>query len=74
MVAVQDTFNVRRELDGRVRITVTAPIMLVPPEIALQIGRALFEICGGEVVFADPGQTVIAPPKARLVGNGNGHG
>ena len=65
---MRDTFHVDRMLDGSVKITVTSPVMVVPPDIAVQMGRALFSMAGVETVLAEPGQTVIRPPR----GNGNG--
>ena len=61
-----DTFHVERLFDGRVKIVCTSPIMVVPPDIAVAMGKALVEYGGGEVIFVDPGTTVIRP------GNGNG--
>jgi hypothetical protein len=63
----QGDFNVTRLLDGSVRF-VGPPVFVVSPAIAVQIARAILHEAGVEVVFADPGRTVIRPPA------GNGHG
>ena len=60
----QGTFRVRRHGDGRVWIT-QPPEVIVPRDVAVAMARAILEMAGVEVVFADPGQTVIR-------GNGNG--
>jgi hypothetical protein len=65
----QGDFNVTRLLDGSVRF-VGPPCFVVGPAIAVQIARAILHEAGVEVIFADPGQTVIRPAK----GNGNGKG
>jgi hypothetical protein len=64
----QGDFNVTRLLDGSLRF-MGPPVFVVGPEVAMQIARAILDQVGVEVVFADPGQTVIRPPRA---GNGNG--
>ena len=68
---MQETFHVDRVLDGRVKI-MCPPVMLVPVEMAVEMARAILVMAGVEVVFADPGQTVIRPPGRN--GNGNGTG
>jgi len=60
----QGRFNVRRDLSGRVRIE-CPPLMLVPPDVAVAMAKAMLEIAGVAVQFVNPGQTVIR-------GNGNG--
>jgi len=67
--ASQGDFNVRRLLDGSLRFT-SPPVFVVGPEVGMQIARAILHQLGCEVVFADPGQTVIRPP--HHAGNGNG--
>jgi hypothetical protein len=57
----QGDFHVRRDLDGRVRVT-CPPVMLLPVETTIEIAKALLQIAGVEVIFAAPGQTVIRPP------------
>ena len=47
------------------------PVFVAPPHIALEIARAIIHELGGEVVVADPGQTVIRP-FGKVAGNGNG--
>jgi len=63
-------FNVRRLLDGSLQF-MGPPVFVAPPHIALEIARAIIHELGGEVVVADPGQTVIRP-FGRVAGNGNG--
>ena len=63
MEEIRERFNVRRDLSGRVRIE-CPPIMLVPPDIAVQMAKAIMEIAGVHVVFSDPGQTVLRPPSS----------
>ena len=60
----QGRFYVERDLSGRVRIECPA-LMLIPPDVAVAMARAILEMAGVEVIFADPGQTVIKS-------NGNG--
>lgn len=61
----QGRFNVRRGLDGRVHVT-CPPVMIVTPQMAVRIARAILQEAGVEVVLADPGQTVIRPPAGGL--------
>ena len=65
----QGDFNVTRLLDGSLRFS-GPPVFVVSPAGAVQIARAILTEAGVDVIFADPGQTVIRPP-ARA-GNGNG--
>ena len=65
----QGEFNVTRLLDGSVRFSMP-PVFVVAPAVAVMIARAILQEAGVDVMFADPGQTVIRPP-ARA-GNGNG--
>jgi len=65
----QGDFNVTRLLDGSLRFSMP-PCFVVAPAIAVMIAKAILQEVGCEVVFADPGQTVIRPP--GLAGNGNG--
>jgi 3-dehydroquinate synthase class II len=60
----QGRFNVRRDLSGRVRIE-CPPLMLIPPDVAVQLATAILQTVGVEVTFVNPAQTVIR-------GNGNG--
>jgi hypothetical protein len=66
----QGDFNVTRLLDGSIRFM--GPVcFVVSPMGAVQIARAILHEAGVEVIFADPGQTVIRPP-GRNGGNGKG--
>jgi hypothetical protein len=67
----QGDFTVTRLLDGNLRFN-CPPSFVVAPNVAMEIIRVITDRLGGEVLFADPGQTVIRPPR-QLV-NGNGHG
>ena len=67
----QGDFNVTRLLDGSLRFSMP-PCFVVSPAIAVMIAKAILQEVGCEVVFADPGQTVIRPPGRN--GNGNGTG
>jgi len=68
----QGSFHVERTLDGRVRI-MCPPVMIVPVEYAIRMAHALLTQANVEVVFADPGQTVIRP-NGKILGKGNGNG
>jgi hypothetical protein len=65
----QGEINVRRLLDGSVRY-LGPPCFIVSPQGAIEIARALLHEAGVEVIFADPGQTVIRP--SSVFGKGNG--
>jgi hypothetical protein len=65
----QGVFHVERDLSGRIKIEMP-PVILVPIEVAVEIARAILVMAGVEVIFADPGQTVIRPPGAMAKGNG----
>ena len=62
----QGRFNVRRDLDGRIVITMPPRVSLTD-DVAIQIAVAILRTAGGHVEFADEGQTVIRAPT-----NGNG--
>ena len=72
----QGTINIKRTLDGLIEFTlVSEPSFevkqfIVREHVAFQIVQAILHELGGEVIFADPGQSVIRPP--GLAGNGNG--
>lgn len=57
------TINVRRRADGAIRIECKPPIVVVAPETAIEIAKALLKEAGVEMVLAEPGQTVIRPPR-----------
>ena len=73
----QGDFNVTRLLDGSLRFSMP-PVFVVAPAIAVQIASAILHEAGIEVIFADPGQTVIRPPLGQAFAidpvkrNGNG--
>ena len=62
----QGRFNVRRDLDGRIVITMPPRVSLTD-DVAIQIAVAILRTAGGHVEFADAGQTIIRAPT-----NGNG--
>jgi hypothetical protein len=67
----QGDFNVTRLLDGSLRFM--GPVcFVVSPMGAVQIAKAILQEAGVEVIFADPGQTVIRQPGLGNGGNGNG--
>lgn len=66
MEVSQGTFRVKRRLDGAVVITCPASFV-VPPMMAVQIAKAILKEAGVETVLAEPGQTVIRPPRANVL-------
>lgn len=64
--------HIRRRLDGAVRIEFGSEVILVSPQNAVELAKALLKEAGVDVVFAEPGQTVIRPPRAGIVGGLNG--
>jgi hypothetical protein len=66
----QGDFTVTRLLDGSLRFN-CPQTFVVAPNVAMEIIRVIADRLGGEVLFADSGQTVIRPPR-QLVANGNG--
>jgi hypothetical protein len=64
----QGRFNVRRELSGLVRIE-QPPVVLVRPDVAIEMAVAILKTAGGDVVFADSGQ-IARPTIIRTNGNG----
>jgi hypothetical protein len=69
----QGTFHVERDLSGRVKI-VCPPVMLVPPDVAVEMAKAILKYAGAEVVMADPGTTVIRPNGGNGKNGKNGNG
>jgi len=70
----QGEFNVRRLLDGSLQF-MCPPVFVVSAQGGLQIVRAILSELGGEVIFADPGQTIIRPPSIggrAIAGKANG--
>jgi hypothetical protein len=55
-------------LDGSVQF-MGPSYFVAPPAVAVEIARAFLHEAGAEVIFADPGSTVIRAPH-----NGNGNG
>jgi len=62
--------HIRRRLDGAVRLEFGREVIVVSPDNAIRLARALLKEAGVEMVMAEPGQTVIRPPSTRRVGNG----
>ena len=62
---MNERINIKRMLDGSVQYLGPSAFN-APPLIAIEIARAFLHEAGVEVIFADPGQTVIRPK------NGNG--
>jgi hypothetical protein len=57
----QGRFNVCRDLNGRIIITMPPRVSLTD-DVAIQIAVAILRTAGGQVEFADAGQTVIRAP------------
>jgi hypothetical protein len=55
-------FHIRRRLDGAVRMEFGREVIVVSPENAIRLARALLKEAGVDMVLAEPGQTVIRPP------------
>ena len=64
MEASQGKFHVERDLSGRVKIE-CPPVMIVPADVAIRMAQAILKMAGVDTLFADPGQTVICPPRAK---------
>lgn len=60
-------FHVRRRLDGSVLLRLRPGEFVVSPAHAVKIARAILKEAGVEIMMAQPGQTVIRPPRAGLV-------
>jgi len=61
----QGRFHVKRRLDGAVLVQ-CPPVMVVPPCVAIDMAKALLTEAGVDIVLAEPGQTVIRPPKQEI--------
>jgi hypothetical protein len=62
----QGEFKAKKRIDGAVEIS-CPPHFVVPPNIAVQIAQAILKEAGVTVILANPGETVLAPFKPRLV-------
>lgn len=62
----QGKFHVERDLSGRVKIE-CPPVMIVPANVAIDMAKALLKTAGIEIVLAEPGQTVIRPPRGGIM-------
>lgn len=58
----QGRFTVRRRLDGAVTFE-CPPRFVVGPQQAVTIAQAILKEAGVDIVLAEPGQTVIKPPR-----------
>ena len=56
-----------RRVDGAVRIEFGREVIVVSPMNAVKIAQELLKLAGVQMVVAEPGQTVIRPPR-RIVG------
>ena len=54
--------TIRRRIDGAIRISCNPSVVVISPENAIRLARALMKEAGIEVVMASPGETVIRPP------------
>lgn len=66
-------FHMRRRLDGAVRLEFGCEVIVVSPDNAVRLARELLRVAGVEVVLAEPGQTVIRPPRASQVARQSAH-
>ena len=55
--------QIRRRVDGAVRIEFGREVIVVSPQNAVKLAQALMKEAGVEMVLAEPGQTVIRPPR-----------
>jgi hypothetical protein len=55
--------HIRRRLDGAVRIEFGREVIVVSPQNAIKLAQALLKEAGVDMVVAEPGQTVIRPPR-----------
>lgn len=67
MAAPQGKFHVKRRIDGSVYFRMP-PEFVVAPVLAIQIAQAILKEVGVETIMADPGQTVIRPPRGGMNG------
>lgn len=61
----QGKFHVHKRIDGALVIT-CPPTFVVAPAMAVRIAQAILKEVGVETIMADPGQTVIRPPRGGL--------
>lgn len=59
--------HIRRRVDGAVRMEFGREVIVVSPQNAVALAQALLKEAGVDMVVAEPGQTVIRPPK-RIAG------
>jgi hypothetical protein len=56
-------FEIMRRADGAVRLAFGREVIVVSPGNAVKLAQALLKEAGVEMVIAEPGQTVIRPPR-----------
>lgn len=54
--------HIRRRGDGAVRMEFGREVIVVSPQNAIEIAKALLKEAGVDIVLANPGETVIRPP------------
>ena len=59
--------TIRRRIDGAVRMEFGREVLVFSPDNAAQIAKALLKEAGVEMMLAEPGQTVIRPPRMGVV-------
>ena len=59
--------SIRRRIDGAVRMEFGREVLVFSPDNAVAIAKALLKEAGVEVMLAEPGQTVIRPPRMGVV-------
>lgn len=57
--------HIRRRGDGAVRMEFGREVIVVSPQNAIEIAKALLKEAGVDIVLANPGETVIRPPGLR---------
>lgn len=60
--------HIRRRVDGAIRMEFGREVMVFSPQNAVEIAKALLKEAGVDMVVAEPGQTVIRPPRRMING------
>jgi hypothetical protein len=55
--------TIGHRMDGAIRIECRPQVVVVSPDNAVKIAQALLKEAGVDIVLAEPGQTVIRPPR-----------
>lgn len=54
---------IQLRVDGAIMMKFNREVIVLSPQNAVEIAKALIKVVGGEIVIAEPGQTVIRPPR-----------